>query len=165
MKNHNFSVRFVVFIIFVLSAWVINLKALAVTQIDVDIYKLPEGLADVRTFGWWQEEKIDGRFRFLVVRKEGLRSTHVAYAQWICDCDTGRLASVPITEINDKKVRISELVSKEKDGLHYIQFKVVDVLTREEKIMQIQFMGIGTYRAASRKVYSQPSYYEKKSEK
>ena len=148
--------------LFLLFLCSVPVSALAATQLELDIYKLPEGLAEVRTFGKWHESGIDGMYRVLIVRNEGLRSHHSMFVQWICDCKTGRLASLPVTEINSNQWRLSDLEVREKDGLFFLQLKAMEARTREEQVIQVQFNAIGDYRFASKKSYSKPDYYSKK---
>ncbi|TGG94999.1 hypothetical protein E4656_00795 [Natronospirillum operosum] len=72
------------------------------SYMDYRIYDLPPQLVFIKRFGSWQARGETGLHRLLVVDagEHLARRHHLLYVQWVCHCEQGVMAMIPLSEVN-----------------------------------------------------------------
>lgn len=127
----------------------------AEVTIDYRLYDLPLAVELVQRVGSWHEQEMQGYYRVFLVRDETPPGSHQLFIQWVCDCQAGRLSLLGIDEINGMaRYQLSAPSFRRSQAIDMLTFEATNVHTNERLAVQVQLLGIGRYRIASRRLAS-----------
>lgn len=135
--------------------FIVCLPVRADMTMDYRLYDLPLSVELVKNYGQWSESDMTGYYRVYLVRDEKPPGSHNIYLQWVCDCSAGRLALKGLSEFNGmERYQLTEPSFRRAQATDMLQFEATNVYTRERMMVQIQLLGIGNYRIATRPLAS-----------
>lgn len=133
--------------------WILPLRA--DVSMDYRLYDLPLTVELVKNYGQWSEQDMTGYYRVYQVLDAKPPGSHKLYIQWVCDCPAGRLALKGVNEFNaQERFILTEPSFRRAQATDMLEFEATNVYTRERMMVQLQLLGIGNYRIATRMLAS-----------
>ncbi|WP_119393921.1 hypothetical protein [Salinibius halmophilus] len=133
--------------------WVLPLRA--DVSMDYRLYDLPLTVELVKNYNDWSQSDMTGYYRVYLVQSERPPVSHSMYIQWVCHCDAGRLALKGISEFNGmERFHLTEPTFRRAQATDMLEFEATNVYTRERMQVQLQLLGIGNYRIATKTMTS-----------
>lgn len=142
-----------------------SLPALAVRNVPLEfqIYDLPLNMVSARRMGTWQSQGMQGYHRVFLVERSGIRPvSHDLFIQWVCDCDIGQVAIMPVIELSgESRYYMTEPEFRYSQGVNLLEFYAENVFLRTELFVQVQIHDIEDVRVVARRVDNiDPKYRE-----
>lgn len=122
--------------------------------LEYQIYDLPLNMVSARRVGEWQSQGMRGYHRvFLVERSRQQPISHDLFIQWICDCDLGQVALMPVMELSgDSRYELTEPEWRMSQGVNLLEFYAENVYLRTKLFVQVQIRDIEDIRVVARRV-------------
>lgn len=134
---------------------------LANIGLQYQIYELPLSMVSARRVGQWQSGDLKGYLRVFLVEREGRRPiSHELYIQWVCDCDIGQVAILPVAEFNgDIRYQLTEPQWRFSQGVNLLEFNALNVHNKTQLFVQVQLRDIGDIQVVARRTDSVDSRF------